>query len=178
MHGVRNALPCPAKERAVSTRSIVMATSLAGVLLCSASVNEAAAPIVVEESAQVVPLTPSPVPPTRALATLPTVTPLRETLARSEDAPRASYTVVALPTLAPQRTLSSLPTVTPSREPEATRTGCDPAYPDERTCIPPGPPFEQGCGITGERRFTVLAPDPQHLDHDRDGIGCEPIGSS
>jgi hypothetical protein len=155
-----------------------MAISLAGVLLCSASVNEAAAPIVVEEPAQVVPRAPSSVPPTRLLATLPIVPPLQETLARSEDAPRAGYTAATLPALTPERRVLSLPTVTPSREPEPTRAGCDPAYPDERTCIPPGPPFDQGCAITDERRFTVLAPDPQQLDHDHDGIGCEPTGSS
>jgi hypothetical protein len=64
---------------------------------------------------------------------------------------------------------------TPSPAPEPPRAACDPAYPDDRTCIPPGPPFDQGCAITSERRFTVLAPDPQGLDHDNDGIGCEPI---
>jgi micrococcal nuclease len=61
--------------------------------------------------------------------------------------------------------------------PKATpRPGCDPAYPDESTCSPPGPPFEQGCAIPDERNFTVLRPDPQRLDADKDGIGCEPIG--
>jgi hypothetical protein len=55
------------------------------------------------------------------------------------------------------------------------RSGCDPAYPEERTCIPPGPPFNQGCAITAERNFVVLPPDPQGLDRDQDGIGCEPI---
>lgn len=55
---------------------------------------------------------------------------------------------------------------------------CDPAYPEARTCIPYGPPFAQGCAITPERNFTVLPPDPQGLDADGDGIGCEPIGGS
>lgn len=50
---------------------------------------------------------------------------------------------------------------------------CDHAYPD--VCIPPGPPWEQGCAITPERNFRVLPPDPQRLDADGDGIGCEPI---
>lgn len=59
-----------------------------------------------------------------------------------------------------------------------TRDGCDPSYPDEDTCIPLGPPFDQGCEITNERFFTVLPPDPQHLDADKDGIGCEPIGAN
>ena len=63
----------------------------------------------------------------------------------------------------------------PTPNPIPDRPDCDPAYPDERTCIPPGPPFDQGCAVTGERRFTVLPPDPQQLDHDNDGIGCEPI---
>jgi hypothetical protein len=59
----------------------------------------------------------------------------------------------------------------------AARAGCDPAYPEARTCIPPGPPFGQGCAITAQRNFRVLPPDPQHLDADSDGIGCEPITS-
>ncbi|MBA2597894.1 MAG: excalibur calcium-binding domain-containing protein, partial [Chloroflexia bacterium] len=29
--------------------------------------------------------------------------------------------------------------------------------------------------VTPERLFVVRAPDPQALDHDGDGIGCEPI---
>ena len=55
------------------------------------------------------------------------------------------------------------------------RTGCDPAYPDARTCIAPGRPLAAPCSITDQRNFTVLAPDPRGLDADRDGIGCEPI---
>src|SRR5215207_8733928 len=70
---------------------------------------------------------------------------------------------------------SSLPTVTPSPGPVPARTGCDPAYPEQRTCIPPGPPLAQPCAITDERDFTVLPPDPRGLDRDGDGIGCEPI---
>jgi hypothetical protein len=70
---------------------------------------------------------------------------------------------------------SSLPTVTPSPVPVPARTGCDPAYPEERTCIPPGPPLAQPCAITDERNFTVLPPDPRGLDRDGDGIGCEPV---
>jgi hypothetical protein len=159
----------------VSTRVIVVAIGLAGLMLFGVSVNESAAPIVVEEPPQVVPIAPSPLPPTRSIATLPTLTPPQETMARSGNAPSAGYAAASLPSLAPQRGLASLPAVTPSREREATRAGCDPAYPDKRTCIPPGPPFDQGCAITDERRFTVMAPDPQRLDHDGDGIGCEPI---
>lgn len=55
------------------------------------------------------------------------------------------------------------------------RTGCDPAYPDARTCIAPGRPLAAPCSITDQRNFTVLAPDPRRLDADHDGIGCEPI---
>ena len=58
------------------------------------------------------------------------------------------------------------------------RTGCDPAYPDERTCIAPGRPLAEPCSITDQRNFTVLAPDPRGLDSDGDGIGCEPISPS
>jgi hypothetical protein len=56
----------------------------------------------------------------------------------------------------------------------AERRNCDPAYPDERTCISPGPPLAYPCAITNERNFTVLSPDPRRLDADGDGIGCEP----
>src|SRR5215207_6524517 len=55
------------------------------------------------------------------------------------------------------------------------RTGCDPAYPDERTCIAPGRPLAAPCSITDQRNFTVLPPDPRRLDADGDGIGCEPV---
>jgi hypothetical protein len=40
-------------------------------------------------------------------------------------------------------------------------------------CIPPPPPYGD-CGITAARNFPVLPPDPHRLDHDGDGIGCEP----
>jgi len=52
-------------------------------------------------------------------------------------------------------------------------SGCSPAYPD--FCIPPPPP-DLDCGdppIAGHTDFTVLPPDPHHLDGDGDGIGCE-----
>src|SRR5215213_5352196 len=58
------------------------------------------------------------------------------------------------------------------------RAGCDPAYPDERTCISSGRPLAAPCSITTERNFTVLPPDPRGLDSDGDGIGCEPVASS
>lgn len=83
------------------------------------------------------------------------------------------------PTPVPTRTskpATSTPTTTlPATPVSDVRTGCDPAYPDANTCIPPGPPFEQGCAITDERHFTVLPPDPQGLDRDNNGIGCEPV---
>ena len=59
-----------------------------------------------------------------------------------------------------------------------TRSPATAGCPEERTCIPPGPPFDQGCAVTSERLFKVLPPDPQRLDHDGDRIGCEPIGAS
>lgn len=90
--------------------------------------------------------------------------------------PAYTATPAPSPTDAPDDRLeaSSTPPASPAT-PTRSRDGCDPAYPDERTCIPPGPPFAQGCAITDERRFTVLPPDPQRLDHDGDGIGCEPV---
>jgi hypothetical protein len=105
-----------------------------------------------------------------------------------DSPPRTTTTTVpqVSPTLAPPPTpaaelfmssrfdpwtgIASLPTVTVRRS-----SACDSAYPEERTCIPPGPPFDQGCAITSERLFEVLPPDPQRLDHDGDGIGCEPV---
>jgi hypothetical protein len=85
----------------------------------------------------------------------------------------------AMPASAPTHTPSPSPAPAPTTPPTATpanaRPGCDAAYPDARTCIPPGPPWDQGCAITDERRFTVLPPDPQGLDHDGDGVGCEPV---
>jgi hypothetical protein len=183
---VRDWLQLPAKELSVKTRLVLVALGLAGFILFGASVNESVAPIAVEETTQALPIAPSTLPmapsklPTkRSIAILPTIDALPETeTPASTRPPRADYAAASLPSLDAQRSITSLPTVGPSPEPEPTRTGCDPAYPDERTCIPPGPPFDQGCAITDERRFTVIAPDPQGLDHDGDGIGCEPIGGS
>jgi hypothetical protein len=80
------------------------------------------------------------------------------------------------PTIAPTPT-PHRPTATAAPTAPA-RSGCDPAYPELRTCIPPGPPLDFPCAITDERNFIVLPPDPRGLDHDGDGVGCEPIGSS
>jgi hypothetical protein len=68
-----------------------------------------------------------------------------------------------------------LSTVAPLSAPESSRAGCELAYPEERTCIPPGPPLDQPCAITDERNFTVLPSDPRRLDADGDGVGCEPL---
>ncbi|MFN8662426.1 MAG: hypothetical protein U0075_11080 [Thermomicrobiales bacterium] len=122
---------------------------------------------------------PTRMPATTAPSTPPTPTPRVMMLAfqapRSHEANTpAPYTqaLTPLPTSTPR---PAPPAPTPTATPENQRTGCDPAYPDTRTCIPPGPPWDQGCSITDERRFTVLPPDPQRLDHDKDGIGCEPV---
>jgi hypothetical protein len=96
--------------------------------------------------------------------------------------PTRAPTATARPTQVtgglPDENGSTLPRITPTVKAAAIdRRGCDPAYPELRTCIPPGPPLEWPCSITAERNFTVLPPDPRGLDHDGDGIGCEPIVS-
>lgn len=90
-----------------------------------------------------------------------------------EEVPQPTPTPASLPIRTPSPSLT--PTMLPATPAAPSRTGCDEAYPDAGTCIPPGPPFDQGCAITEERRFRVLPPDPQGLDHDNDGIGCEPV---
>lgn len=92
-----------------------------------------------------------------------------------EAAGAALHTTLPPASVAHTPVPAPIPTIVPTATPEDVRSGCDPAYPDVKTCIPPGPPFDQGCAITDERRFKVLPPDPQGLDHDGDGIGCEPI---
>jgi hypothetical protein len=164
----------------LNTRVVLVALSLAGYGLFGTLVNEWARPVAIEEATYGMSIeAPASLPPSvaslpRVIAALPTVTPPEE-----PAAPRAGYAAASLAALEPLRAVTSLPTVMAPREPkEPERTGCDPAYPEERTCIPPGPPFDQGCAITSERRFEVLPPDPQGLDHDGDGIGCEPIRGS
>lgn len=133
-------------------------------------------------------LQPSIAQPPRSTGITPNLTPAAITAPRRTPTPRP-----AVPTSTPLRlNLDPTPPATEPMnntplgsgnpmEPTATvriplgRMNCDPAYPDARTCIPPGPPFDQGCRITSERLFTVLPPDPQRLDADRDGIGCEPM---
>jgi len=163
----------------VKTRVLLAACALAGLSVFGPPPNELASPVALENDADVA-LVAATVPPTpRSIAALPTVSPPLETAP-----PRAGYSAATLPASLPASLpardpvvrLESLPTITPPLERvEPERLECDPAYPDRKTCIPPGPPFDQGCAITSERRFTVLPPDPQGLDHDNDGIGCEPI---
>jgi hypothetical protein len=167
---VQNRIQCLAKERSLNTRVILVALSLAGYGLFGSLANEWVRPVAIQEATYGMSIEePSSLP--RSIAALPTIT-----SPEMPPPPRAGYAAASLPALEPQRSVASLPAVTPTRESkEPERTGCDPAYPEERTCIPPGPPFDQGCAITSERRFEVLPPDPQRLDHDGDGIGCEPV---
>lgn len=117
--------------------------------------------------------------PTREVRSAPPPSPTTEPAVPTAY-PARNFSAV-LPTQPATRTATQTQTQTqslPTRTPTVTltsREGCDSAYPDEATCIPPGPPFDQGCAMTEERRFTVLPPDPQRLDHDQDGIGCEPV---
>jgi hypothetical protein len=104
---------------------------------------------------------------------LPTAAPDRLMTAFVASTPLAGIQGASLPRRGTESSPPPAPTAIPTPDPD--RSGCDPAYPDHRTCIPPGPPVDQGCAITSERNFTVLPPDPQRLDHDDDGIGCEPI---
>ena len=170
---VQEWLRCLAKEHSLKTRVVLVALSLAGYGLFGTLANEWARPEAIQEATHGMAIeAPSSLP--RSVAILPTVAPPEE-----PSAPRAGYAAASLPSLEPQRAVTSLPTVTPALEPsEPERTGCHPAYPEERTCIPPGPPFDQGCAVTSERLFEVLPPDPQRLDHDGDGIGCEPVRAS
>jgi hypothetical protein len=112
-------------------------------------------------------------PPASSAGRLPTVAPDTHMAAFVASTPFPTFEVASLPRRDPELTPAAVPIASPM--PSSERPVCDPAYPDEDTCIPPGPPFDQGCAITAERRFTVLPPDPQGLDHDSDGIGCEPI---
>ena len=141
----------------MNTRVGLVALSLAGTLLFGPSVRESAAPHGVEATFQVLPDALPAEPPSKSIASLPTVTATKETAVPVETAPPwAGYAAASLPSLDPKRFITSLPTVTPTRESAPVRTRCDPSYPEKRTCIPPGPPFDQGCAITDERRFTVL----------------------
>jgi hypothetical protein len=175
--GIRPRRFTPSLHVAVALFALIglLALAVAGLVLLGTSVNESAPPIPFAETPQILSNATSAVPTTQSIATLPTMTPPPETAVPRETVPRAGYAAASRPALDPQRSITSLPTVTPSPMPAPARTGCDPAYPEERTCIPPGPPLAQPCAITDERNFTVLPPDPRGLDRDRDGIGCEPV---
>jgi hypothetical protein len=163
----------------LTARVVLVALSLAGYGLFGTLANEWARPAAIQQATYGMSIEAPVSPPQsaaslpRAITALPTITPPQE-----PTASRAGYAAASLPALQPLRAVTSLPTVTPLKPIEPERTGCDPAYPEERTCIPPGPPFDQGCAVTSERLFKVLPPDPQRLDHDGDRIGCEPIGAS
>jgi micrococcal nuclease len=148
---------------------------LVGVLLVDPSGHDVAAPSTAAATLAVLAEVTSAAPTARSIAMPPTITTWQETAEPTDPAPRAGYAAASLPALDPQPRKTSLPTVTPVPLSEPVRTGCDPAYPEERTCIPSGPPLAQPCAITDERNFTVLPPDPRRLDADGDGIGCEPI---
>ena len=170
----------------MNTRVVLVALSLVGYGLFGTLANEWARPVAVQEATYSMSIEePASLPRSvaslpRLVASLPQVIAALPTVSPPDEpaAPRAGYAAASLPALEPLRVVTSLPTVTPLEPKEPEKTGCDPAYPEERTCIPPGPPFDQGCAITSERRFEVLPPDPQGLDHDGDGIGCEPIRGS
>jgi hypothetical protein len=163
----------------LTARVVLVALSLAGYGLFGTLANEWARPAAIQQATYGMSIEAPVSPPQsaaslpRAITALPTITPPQE-----PTASRAGYAAASLPALQPLRAVTSLPTVTPLKPIEPERAGCDPAYPEERTCIPPGPPFDQGCAVTSERLFKVLPPDPQRLDHDGDGIGCEPIRAS
>lgn len=157
----------------MKSRVLFVALALAVYTLFGQTVSESHAPANIEAAIPSPPTTASVASLPPAIAALPTIPASRQSIQLAETLTRAGYGAASLPALDPRPSLAALPTVTPTRE--AKREGCDPAYPDAGTCIPPGPPFEQGCAITEERLFTVRAPDPQGLDHDGDEIGCEPI---
>jgi hypothetical protein len=153
----------------------LLALAVAGLVLLGTSVNESAPPIAFAETPRILSSATSAAPTTQSIATLPTMTPRPETAGPRETVPRAGYAAASRPSLNAQQSITSLPTVTPGLESAPVRIGCEPAYPEERTCIPPGLPLDQPCAITDERNFTVLPPDPRGLDADGDGVGCEPL---
>lgn len=74
------------------------------------------------------------------------------------------------PTVAPPTPVP--PTAPPPPPPPTAKPAqnCHASYPD--FCIPPPPP-DLDCGDISRKRFTVLPPDPNRFDGDKDGIGCE-----
>lgn len=160
-------------ESAMKTLAILIPLGLAGFLLLGTVFR--ASPR--SDAAREIPI----LAPSAAIATPPHAPSLSLQPTREAETPTPQT---------PTRVPASLPTRVPVSLPDRTampagqildgveREYCDPAYPEQRTCIPPGPPFDRGCAITSQRLFVVLPPDPQHLDADRDGIGCEPIAVS
>jgi hypothetical protein len=166
----------------MKTLALVIPLGLVGALFLATVMRASPEPRFAHELPLPAPIvarqTPAPTATAATIASLPRAVsslPWKSTgVAASAPAPRQAP--ASLPTAVPDATSVPEPTPAPTEEPaSAEREGCDPAYPDEETCIPPGPPFDQGCAVTEERLFTVLPPDPQRLDHDRDGIGCEPV---
>jgi hypothetical protein len=153
----------------------LLVLGLIGVTHPGPLLGDVVAPTAVSETIESLAVVTAAVPTPRSLATLPTITPHRERARPTEPPPQAGYAAPSRPALEAPGRISSLPRITPSDAQESSRTGCDPAYPEERTCISPGPPLAAPCAITDERNFTVLSPDPRRLDADGDGIGCEPI---
>jgi hypothetical protein len=160
---------------ALVTLAGLLVLGLAGFLLFAPTVPDSTAPRGAERTLRLLAGATSAAPTTRSIATLPTITPPQHTARLIETGLQAGNTTASRATIEPQRSTPSLPTVGSSPLPRTVRTGCDPAYPEERTCIPSGPPLAQPCAITDERNFIVLTPDPRRLDADGDGIGCEPI---
>ena len=175
---VQDWLRCLAKEHSLNTRVVLVALSLAGYGLFGTLANEWARPVAVQEATYGMSIeAPRRCPMCVAAAIDCGAADGHAARGARGATRRLCGRLIALSRttagchFAPDRDAALEP-----KEPE--RTGCDPAYPEERTCIPPGPPFDQGCAITSERLFEVLPPDPQRLDHDGDGIGCEPIRAS
>jgi hypothetical protein len=162
----------------MKTVTLLIPLGLVFALFVAIALRASPPPAVIQETAILA--------PSEAMATIPMIRSLPSATTRGNATPTPSPVArnrASLPTQKPA-TLPDrpLPTPTPTPTPmpmptaaAANRVNCDPAYPEQRTCIPPGPPFNQGCAITDQRLFVVLTPDPQRLDSDKDGIGCEPM---
>jgi hypothetical protein len=92
-------------------------------------------------------------------------------LAVTEAEKQAMLTILSSCTASPPTSAApqpAAPAVLPSTMPS-----CEPAYPT--ICLPPdGTSPDLNCGAIPHRGFTVLRPDPYHLDgNDHDGVGCE-----
>lgn len=164
----------------MNPRVTVLALILAGASHLCASASDTRAPAASETFAQTQLIADANAAqrPNRPTGMLPTVAPDLRVPAFVASTPFAAIESASLPreiATLPRWDIEAITAPPPVAPPSPERLDCDPSYPDDRTCIPPGPPFDLGCSITNERRFTVLAPDPQRLDHDKDGVGCEPV---